>query len=159
MEAFKSYALQEFGRVDYAASEFKFTFNSSSKIDKASARPVINNNISVKISIVDRSMNVLDSKSFKFVNNELSPSCKKKLVNIAPAELTNRFVAALPSIAREIANDLSTRIGELQQQLASLQAYASHNNSIIPSAFRGESVMISDSQILTKTSNSKQFEF
>ena len=101
-------------------------------------------------------MNVLDSKSFKFTDNELTTSSSKKLVNIAPAELTNRFVAALPEIAGVISNELSGKISDLREQLSSLNMYAHHNSAVIPDAFRGPSVVVADEGV---NSHSSKFEF
>ena len=157
MQAFKAYILQEFGRTDYAASEFKYTYTTNTKMDKSSMRPLVHNSINVKVNIVDKDMQVLDSKSFKFVDNELTKANEKKLINIAPAELDNRFVAALPEIAGIIGGDISGRISDLHDQLSSLNAYTHHNNTVIPDAFRGKSVVIGSTEEPSKKTT--KFEF
>lgn len=160
MQNFKSYCLQEFANTNYAASDFKFTHSINAKVDKKTEMVLTENIINVSVKIFDGDMNELNKKTFKFVNNIIQPALKKKLINIAPAELENRFMAALPQIASIIKSSYEDKINVLTHQVQDLNHYVSHNNIVIPNQFVGERVMIADDSVMNESvKEKKNFEF
>ena len=86
----------------------------------------------------------------------LNSTCKNKLINIAPAELENRFNAALHEISTIIMKSYIEQVDNLDIKIKSLNTYIGNDKSITPFEFKGEHIQISDSQpIQTVTSKVK----
>ena len=134
MQEFKDYLLLEYKPLtqNLAATKFEFTHSSKTKIDKKTNIVLIINTIHVNIKFFDKDMNTLLTKSISFENNVLSPSCKKALINIAPAELENRFNAALCDISNIIMRTYIEQLESLDVKIKSLNKYVGADNGVTP---------------------------
>ena len=96
MEPFKNLIIDEFRdkAKGFAATEFKFSHSVNIKIDKLSKIPLKNDIIKVKVTFIDKDFNTLLTSTLSFENNVLSKTTAKKMVNVAPKELENRFNVA-----------------------------------------------------------------
>ena len=152
MEAFKQYIIDEFrsNAPGLAASEFKFSHSAKIKIDKKSSVSVVMNTIRVGVKLFDKDLNVLVSKSISFENNLLNKTSKKSLINIAPAELENRFNSALPEIAKVIMNDYIDDLEQAQTKIELLSRYIGPDVDLTPSEFKGERTQVIDINVETK---------
>ena len=153
MNAFESYLLQEYNESNVACTKFTYSHSSKQKFDKKSNVPVINNNINVKIDCYDEKHNLLASHSEKFVDGEIKRTKKNPLINIAPAELNNKFGAAKQQIANRIMNEYVIKLNEIQEKIDNLQSYV-HCDGVIPDQFVNEPAIAN----VDKDSN-KHFEF
>jgi len=142
MEEFKNYLASEYQVNDAAAIDMKCTHNMNVKIDKTSKVPVNVHSITVALKFYDKEMKLLKSGSVKFVNNEIPKSQEKKLVNIAPAELNNKFMAVRPLIIKSIMSEYAENAGEIKDKIASLKLYAGKDNDsvVVDDQFKGKLV-------------------
>ena len=143
MNDFKSYLIGEYkDKVKgFVAAEFKFTHSSNVKVDKKSEVPLTNDVIKVSLTFYDKDMNKLLTSTVSFENNLLTKTMSKKLVNISPKELENKFSSAKNDICRTILSELVEKRNELNDKIDSVQKYLGFKG-IIPSEFKGESITI-----------------
>ena len=143
MESFKSYLIEEYKckANGFVAVEFKFTHHNNVKVDKKTKVLLHNDIIKVSLTFVDKSMNKLFNTTISFENNVLPKSISKKLVNIAPKELENRFNAAKKEIISSIMNELCEKLSDINSKINALRKYYG-DNGIIPTEFKGESINI-----------------
>ena len=124
--ALEDYILNEFKdtQTEFAARNIKYSFNRT-----VSNKGVLNDVITMNIKIYDDNMNLLDSKSIKFINEgfaqgsesyKLAKPCEKKLVNIDVNELNVLFTKALDDIKNEIAKEYNAKINEFKAKLECL---------------------------------------
>ena len=158
MQSFKDYVIQEFKSQaeTYAAVEFKFSHAVGSKLDKKSELIMKVDYIKVGIKFYDKDMNLLISKMLTFENNEVPKSIAKKLVNISPDELANRFNEARNEICSVIMNEYNTKRDDLEEKIKELRIYTGSNGDVIPDKFKGESLVIENSFAAEKPSTKKK---
>lgn len=148
MEDFINYLLKEYQLPNEVVCH-KVTCNhsSKSKIDKKSKGsapgtkchvPVTNNIITVKIECFDKDHNLICYQNERFVDGEIYRPKTRKLVNISPQELNNRFGKAKGQICRNIENELMGKVKSLNEDLSSLKQYCGNESSIIPNEFINE---------------------
>ena len=148
MQQFIDYLITEYKdkATGYAAIDTKFTHSSTIKIDKKSNVPLKNDIIKVSITFYDKSMNKLYSSVISFENNLLPKTQAKKLVNIAPKELENKFATAKNEICNVILRELIDKRNELNEKIDDIIKYKG-GNSIIPTEFKGESITVTESSV------------
>jgi len=144
IDDFKKYLSSEFQVDSATAIELKFTHNLSIKIDKKTKLPINVHAITACIRFFDKDMNLLTSANVKFINNELSKQCEKKLVNIAPKELSNKFMAARPAIIASILAEYTDKLADVKSKIHDLNTYAGKENDspAINDQFKGELVQV-----------------
>ena len=144
MESFQNYLISEYKIKDYVAVEFKYNHVEAIKPDNKSGKNIRQHTILIGVKFYDKNLNLLHSANLKFVNNILAKVCEKKLVNIAPAELNNKFMLARPEIIKVIADELKSRLSEINTKLCALNNYAgkSNDNISISDEFKGELTQI-----------------
>ena len=157
MEGFKSYIIDEFKdkAKGYVATKFKFTHSVTVKIDKQSNIPLKNNIIKVNIKFVDKDMNVLHSAIVTFENNIITKANAKKLINISPKELENKFMVARKDIVSIIMNEYCDKLADINSEIDSLKNYIGVDG-IISHEFKGESIQIVDADV--KDKNKQHFD-
>ena len=155
MEGLKSYIIGEFKdkAKGYVATEFKFTHSTNIKIDKKKPKglspegrsniPIKSDIIKVNIKFVDKDMNVLHSAIVTFENNIITKANAKKLINISPKELENKFMVARKDICSIIMNEYCDKLGDLNSKIDGLKNYVGVDG-VISREFKGESIQIVD---------------
>ena len=145
MEAFKSYLIEEFKdkAKGYVAVEFKFNHSVNVKLDKPSSKLLNIDIIKVNIKFVDKEMHQLHSAIVTFENNSLTKANAKKLINISPKELENKFMLARKDICKLVLNDLIDKSNELNTKIDLLKSYVGVDG-IIPDQFKGEVIHVVD---------------
>ena len=148
MQSFINYLITEYRdkATNYAAIDTKFTHSSTIKIDKKSNVPLKNNIIKVTLTFYDKSMNKLYSSAISFENNLLPKPQAKKLVNISPKELENKFMSAKNEVCDEILNELLNKRNELNEKINDIAQYKGVKG-IIPDQFKGESISVTDNEV------------
>ena len=157
MEAFQEYLLQEYNDTNAVCNAFKYSHSAKQKLDKASKIPIVNNVITVKIDCYDKQHNLLATHSEKFVDGAIQRNKKNKLINIAPAELNNRFAAAKQAIANGIMAEYLQKLNDINEKIDSLNAYV-NVSGIIPTEFVNEPLIASSTQPQAAPVH-KNFEF
>lgn len=154
MQAFKEYLISEYQVNDATSIMITFTHSSTVKTDRKSGSAIVVHTIGVTIKFYDKDMNMLQKASIKFVNNKLPKKTRESLVNIAPDELENRFVAAKRDIANEIYDDYITKRELLDAKINALMYYenitATPNANIIPNQFEAEMIQLAPTNDSTK---------
>lgn len=148
--------------LEYALSEYGIRY-SSVKINYVhTVKPIPKNNtkdhiITMNIKLYDKFMNLLKSDNIKFVNNLVSKPCEKKLVNISPAELNNKFMNVRDEIIRIINTEYMTNRSNIDKMICDLDEYKGCNmNHIgVDNKFKGELVVIED---VSKNKNKRRFD-
>ncbi len=142
MEAFKNLIIDEFRdkAKGFVATEFKFTHTVNIKIDKVTKIPLRNDVIKVKVTFIDKDFNTLLTNTLSFENNVLNKTTAKKMVNVAPKELENRFNVAKKSIVSLIMDEYMERLSDAQTKINDLKSYYGADDGIIPHEFKGEQV-------------------
>ena len=145
MESFKSYLIEEFKdkAKGYVAVEFKFNHSVNVKLDKPSSKLINIDIIKVNIKFVDKEMHQLHSAIVTFENNSLTKANAKKLINISPKELENKFMLARKDICKLVLNDLIDKSNELNTKIDLLKSYVGVDG-IIPDQFKGEVIHVVD---------------
>ena len=93
---FEQYVISEFKVDNQAAVEIKYTHNVSAK------NTTINYTITMTLKFYDKNVKLLKTCTLKFLNNVIAPSYAKKLININPGELNNKFMSAKEDIIKVI---------------------------------------------------------
>ena len=99
MNSFVDYLTSNWEVEGCVGVEKRYTHDLKMKTDKKSDKEVVEHTVGVGLKFYDKDNKMLMSESIKFVNNVLNGVSKKKIINIAPAELENRFMAAKREIA------------------------------------------------------------
>ena len=153
--AFQNYLISEYKVQDFAAVEFKYNHSENIKLDKKLEKYVVQHVILVGIKFYDKTLKLLHSANLKFVNNVLAKVCEKKLVNIAPAELNNKFMAARSDIIKTITDELIAKLNEVGTKLKSVESYSGKANAniSISDQFKGELSQVLDSPVNVVSKN------
>ena len=112
---FEQYVISEFKVDNQAAVEIKYTHNISIK------KAVINHMITMNLKFYDKNVKLLKTCALKFVNNVLAPSYAKKLININPGELNNKFMSAKEDIIKVIHAEYEEKMNEIVEKMKGLQ--------------------------------------
>lgn len=157
MEAFKNYIIDEFKdkAKGYVATEFKFTHTTNIKIDKKSNIPLKCDIVKVYVKFVDKDMNQLYSGVVTFENNIITKANAKKLVNISPKELENKYMVAKKDICSKIMNEYCDKVGDLNSKIDNLKSYIG-TDGIILNRFKGELVRVVNVDV--KDKNKQRFD-
>ncbi len=154
MEAFVNYLLSEYKLPDeVVCNNVTFTYSQRNKIDKKSNVPITDHVITVKIDSYDKEHNKLASNTEHFVNGQIQRPKSKKLINISPDELNNRFGNAKASICSQIQKNTSDKVKGLNDIINDLKQYCD-NLSIIPNEFVNEPTITPE-----QPKKNKQFKF
>ena len=154
MHAFVNYLLSEYKLPDEVlCNNVSFTYSQKNKIDKKSSVPITDHVITVKIDSYDKDHNKLASNAERFVNGQIQRPKSKKLINISPDELNNRFGNAKTSICSQIQKQNSDKVKGLNDIINDLKQYCS-NMSVIPNEFVNEPSITPQ-----EPKKNKQFEF
>ena len=155
IEAFIDYLLKEYQLPsDVVCNNINFTYSSKNKIDKKSHVPITNHVITVKIDSYDKSHNKLATNTERFINGHIDRPKNKKLINISPDELNNKFGNAKASICSQIQKNNSDKVKELNDIINDLSQYCG-GLSVIPNEFINEPSITPQEP----TKKNKQFEF
>ena len=146
IETFQEYVKSEFKNIDAAATEFKYAHTSGLKKDKDSGKLITMHYINVGVRFFDKNMKLLHSTTFKFVNNLLTKNCEKKLINISPKELNNKFMYARKEIIKLIMSQNQEKLNDIQNEINLLKEFAGkdNDNMMINDEFKGELIQIKD---------------
>jgi len=138
MEDFVEYLLKEFNLPqEVVCNRVDFAFTQKNDIDKISKVPITHNIINVRIDCFDKNHHRLRGISERFVDGKILRPKTRKLINISPDELNNKFNAAKPYICAELKKKNSDRVKELNEVISDLSQYC-QNMSIIPNEFISE---------------------
>ena len=122
--------------------EKKYSHSLKRGVDKKTEREMINHNVVIGLKYFDKDNVLLKSVSVKFVNNELCTPSMKKLVNIAPAELTNRFMTAKREIIERIMEEYDYKRNEIVEKMKDLMNYSDDDSVGCNSEFKGERIEV-----------------
>ena len=154
MDAFIDYLLKEYQLPsEVVCNNVAFTYSTQNKIDKKSHVPITNHIITIKIDSYDKHHQKLSSNTERFVNGRINRPKTKKLINISPDELNNKFGAAKASICSQIQKNNSDKVKELNDVINDLKQYCD-NMTVIPNEFINEPTITPD-----EPKKNKQFEF
>ena len=143
MDNFEQYVISEFKVDNQAAVEIKYTHNISIK------KAVINHMITMNLKFYDKNVKLLKTCALKFVNNVLAPSYAKKLININPGELNNKFMAAKEDIIKVIHAEYEEKMHELVEKMNQLNQFSKSQFSI-EDKFRGELIKPIEQEVKNK---------
>ena len=142
MNSFVEY-LQSNWEVDGCVGvEKRYTHDLKVKVDKKSDKEVVEHTVGVGLKFYDKDNKMLMSESIKFVNNVLDGVSKKKIINIAPAELENRFMAAKREIAGVIMEDYMERLNVINGKVRMLKSYCDDDSLGCAAIFKGERIEV-----------------
>ena len=155
MEDFINYLLKEYQLpAECVCHKVAFNHSAKTKVDKLSKVPITNNIITVKIECFDKDHKSILAQSERFINGQIQRSKFRKLVNISPDELNNKFGVAKGFICNEINKSLNEKLKDLNEEMTELKTYCGNVNTIIPTEFVNEVKVAS-----TEEENKKNFEF
>lgn len=140
---FEQYVISEFKVDNQAAVEIKYTHNISIK------KAVINHMITMNLKFYDKNVKLLKTCALKFVNNVLAPSYAKKLININPGELNNKFMSAKEDIIKVIHAEYEEKMHELVEKMNQLNQFSKSQFSI-EDKFRGELIKPIEQEVKNK---------
>ena len=143
MDNFEQYVISEFKVDNQAAVEIKYTHNISIK------KAVINHMITMNLKFYDKNVKLLKTCALKFVNNVLAPSYAKKLININPGELNNKFMSAKEDIIKVIHAEYEEKMHELVEKMNQLNQFSKSQFSI-EDKFRGELIKPIEQEVKNK---------
>ena len=140
---FEQYVISEFKVDNQAAVEIKYTHNISIK------KAVINHMITMNLKFYDKNVKLLKTCTLKFLNNVIAPSYAKKLININPGELNNKFMSAKEDIIKVIHAEYEEKMHELVEKMNQLNQFSKSQFSI-EDKFRGEMVEMAPNEVKNK---------
>ena len=140
---FEQYVISEFKVDNQAAVEIKYTHNISIK------KAVINHMITMNLKFYDKNVKLLKTCTLKFLNNVIAPSYAKKLININPGELNNKFMSAKEDIIKVIHAEYEEKMHELVEKMNQLNQFSKSQFSI-EDKFRGELIKPIEQEVKNK---------
>ena len=140
---FEQYVISEFKVDNQAAVEIKYTHNVSAK------NTTINYTITMTLKFYDKNVKLLKTCALKFVNNVLAPSYAKKLININPGELNNKFMSAKEDIIKVIHAEYEEKMNEIVEKMNQLKQYGVKQFGI-EDKFRGELIKPIEQEVKNK---------
>ena len=140
---FEQYVISEFKVDNQAAVEIKYTHNVSAK------NTTINYTITMTLKFYDKNVKLLKTCALKFVNNVLAPSYAKKLININPGELNNKFMSAKEDIIKVIHAEYEEKMNEIVEKMNQLKQYGVKQFGI-EDKFRGELIKPVEQEVKNK---------
>ena len=140
---FEQYVISEFKVDNQAAVEIKYTHNISIK------KAVINHMITMNLKFYDKNVKLLKTCTLKFLNNVIAPSYAKKLININPGELNNKFMSAKEDIIKVIHAEYEEKMHELVEKMNQLNQFSKSQFSI-EDKFRGELIKPVEQEVKNK---------
>ena len=140
---FEQYVISEFKVDNQAAVEIKYTHNVSAK------NTTINYTITMTLKFYDKNVKLLKTCALKFVNNVLAPSYAKKLININPGELNNKFMSAKEDIIKVIHAEYEEKMNEIVEKMNQLKQYGVKQFGI-EDKFRGELIQPVEQEVKNK---------
>ena len=143
MDNFEQYVISEFKVDNQAAVEIKYTHNVSAK------NTTINYTITMTLKFYDKNVKLLKTCALKFVNNVLAPSYAKKLININPGELNNKFMSAKEDIIKVIHAEYEEKMNEIVEKMNQLKQYGVKQFGI-EDKFRGELIKPIEQEVKNK---------
>ena len=156
MEDFVNYLLKEYQLpVECVCHKVNFSHSAKNKIDKLSKTPIINNIITVKVECFDKDHKLILAQNEKFIDGQIQRTKLRKLINISPDELNNKFGVAKGYICNEIQKSLNEKLKDLNDQINELKSYGGNTNTVIPQEFVNEAKVAP----AVVTENKKNFEF
>ena len=154
---FVRYLLREWpSKPASACTRVTYSHSVSNKFDKKSRKMLTKNVITVKVTEYDECYRELFTISEHFEDGHIKRPKKNKLVNIAPAELDNKFAAAKASICQQIHDELTNKLNDITDKLNNLNRYCSQGGTVIPSQFIAEPMLTNEEP---PTPQKKKFEF
>ena len=169
MKAFKDYVIEEYKGTaeNYVAVEFRFSHTVSERVNKGKVegetmKVVKVDSIKVTIRFYDKDMQLLSSRMLTFENNEVPKSISKKLINISPDELANKFMSAKGEICNVILNEYKNKREECSNKMTCLLEYVNtsgNKNDVTPQEFKGESIQVVETPKEAKPKNKKVKKF
>ena len=136
LKDFENYVIGEFKVDTQAAIEIKYSY--SYKIDKSMVK---NHTITMNLKFYNENAKLLKSSMLKFTNNLLPKSYAKKLININPGELTNKFMSAKKEIVDIIRSEYEGELTKINMKMKELNSYSSEIFDV-DDKFRRETVDI-----------------
>ena len=136
---FEQYVISDCKVDNQAAVEIKYTHNISIK------KAVINHMITMNLKFYDKNVKLLKTCTLKFLNNVIAPSYAKKLININPGELNNKFMAAKNDIINIIKAEYEEKRNELDEKINQLNEFGKGQFGI-EDQFRGELVKVKENR-------------
>ena len=146
---FEQYVISEFKVDNQAAVEIKYTHNVSAK------NTTINYTITMTLKFYDKNVKLLKTCTLKFLNNVIAPSYAKKLININPGELNNKFMSAKEDIIKVIHAEYEEKMNEIVEKMNQLNQFSKSQFSI-EDKFRGELVKPVENQ--NEVKNKKSYD-
>ena len=140
---FEQYVISEFKVDNQAAVEIKYTHNVSAK------NTTINYTITMTLKFYDKNVKLLKTCTLKFLNNVIAPSYAKKLININPGELNNKFMSAKEDIIKVIHAEYEEKMHELVEKMNQLKQYGVKQFGI-EDKFRGELIKPIEQEVKNK---------
>ena len=140
---FEQYVISECKVDNQAAVEIKYTHNISIK------KAVINHMITMNLKFYDKNVKLLKTCTLKFLNNVIAPSYAKKLININPGELNNKFMSAKEDIIKVIHAEYEEKMHELVEKMNQLNQFSKSQFSI-EDKFRGELIKPIEQEVKNK---------
>ena len=140
---FEQYVISECKVDNQAAVEIKYTHNISIK------KAVINHMITMNLKFYDKNVKLLKTCTLKFLNNVIAPSYAKKLININPGELNNKFMSAKEDIIKVIHAEYEEKMHELVEKMNQLNQFSKSQFSI-EDKFRGELIKPVEQEVKNK---------
>ena len=140
---FEQYVISECKVDNQAAVEIKYTHNVSIK------KAVINHMITMNLKFYDKNVKLLKTCTLKFLNNVIAPSYAKKLININPGELNNKFMSAKEDIIKVIHAEYEEKMHELVEKMNQLNQFSKSQFSI-EDKFRGELIKPIEQEVKNK---------
>jgi len=161
MEGFKDYLASEYQVKDAVATDMKFAYNMTVKMDTKTKIPINMHTVTITLKFYDKDMELLKTGSVKFVNDRIPKSVAKKFVNISPDELGNRFVVIRPLVANIIKTSYMSKLVDIQNKIINLRKYSEdrHHDSIaIEDEFKGEIIQPVETQEIPKNKKKQKFD-
>ena len=159
MNSFVEYLVSNWNVGGCVSIEKRYTHDMKMRVDKKSEEEIVEHVVNVGLKFYDKDNKLLQSESIKFVNNVLNGISKKKIINIAPSELENKFMAAKTEIAEVIMEEYYEKLEVLNGKVRMLKSYCDVDSLGCTGVFRGERIEIAKKGAMKESKKSvKEFD-
>jgi hypothetical protein len=136
-QEFEKYLISNYP-AEHAAVDVNYSHSTKERFDKLKKILIVDNIVNITLKFLDKDARVIEKHLVKIVNDECSKP--QDIINIAPAELNNKFCAARREIIKYLILQNETKSDEIKKTIQKLDNYIGEQNEmeIIPEQFKSK---------------------
>jgi hypothetical protein len=136
-QEFEKYLISNYP-AEHAAVDINYSHATKERFDKLKKILIVDNIVSITLKLLSKDATVIEKHLVKMINDECSKP--QDFINIAPAELNNKFCAARREIIKDLILQNEKKSDEIKKTIQRLDNYIGEQNQleVIPEQFKSK---------------------